>query len=298
MGIAAATGLVLLIVLGGGALTMAVERAFAGPEKGPARGIALDRAEALPNADRWLAPAGPVAALVGVLLGAVVLPFGPALIPADLEIGVFFFIVVIDFAVLGIALAGWGANTPDGIEACYRVVAQLVSYIIPLGLAYVGAIMMARSLSTERIVAAQANMWFAVLQPIGFVLYVIAGLMQSYRRPFLEPFADSIDGGVFGDASGWAALVWRASLSGLLFLTAAMGAVLFLGGWSGPFLPAPAWMTIKTVAMMALMLGAGRLVRPLGTAQMLALAWRILIPVGLVNVLLVGILILLHVGPA
>jgi NADH-quinone oxidoreductase subunit H len=232
------------------------------------------------------------------MLGAVVIPFGPTLVPSDLGIGVFYFIVVIDFVVLGVALTGWGANTPDAVESCYRIIAQLVAYVVPLGLAYVGAIMMARSLSTTRIVEAQSGLWFIVLQPIGFALYVVSGLMQSYRHPFLEPFADSIGGGVFGVLGGGAALLWRITFSGVLFLVAAMGVVLFLGGGSGPWLPPPVWMALKTYVLMALMLWLGRRMRPLSTAQMLALSWRVLIPIGLANVLVVGTLILLHIGPS
>jgi NADH-quinone oxidoreductase subunit H len=298
MGIGEAAGFVLLTLLGGALLTHSLERRIGAPERGPARPVSLSCATVLPNADRWLYAAGPIAGLTGVLLGTVVLPFGPTLVARDLGIGVFYFIVVIDFVVLGIALTGWGANTPDAVESCYRIVAQLVAYVVPLGLAYVGAIMMARSLSTIRIVEAQSRLWFILLQPIGFALYIVSGLMQSYRHPFLEPFADSIGGGVLSVVGGWAALLWRIALSGVLFLVAAMGAVLFLGGWSGPWLPPPVWMAVKTFALMALMLWLGRLVRPLSTAQMLALSWRVLTPIGLANVLVVGILILLHIGAA
>ena len=272
----------------------------AGGEAGPARAAkpgptaALD----LPNADRWLLPAGPLVALVGVALGAVVVPLGPGLVGRDLGIGVFYFIVVLDFVVVGLALSGWGAATPDTVESCYRIVAQLVAYVVPLGLAVVGAIMMAGSLSTVRIVEAQSGLWFAVLQPFGLALYLVSGLMQCYRAPFLEPFADAIGGGVLGVAGGWTALAWRAALSGILLLVAAMGVVLFLGGWQGPApLPGWAWMLAKTYALAGLMIWLGRRVRPLSTARMLALAWRVLIPAGLANVLLVGGLILLGIGP-
>jgi NADH-quinone oxidoreductase subunit H len=227
----------------------------------------------------------------------VVVPFGPGLIGRDLGIGVFYVIVVIDFVVLGLALAGWGADTADAVEACYRIIAQLVAYVVPLGLAYVGVIMMARSLSTVAVVEAQSGLWFVVLQPVGFLLYLVTGLMQAYRAPFLDAFAASIGGGVLGVAGGWSALLWRIALSGILFLVAAIGAVLYLGGPSGPVLPGWAWMLVKTYALMTLMLGLGRTVRPLSTAGMLALSWKLLIPLGLVNVLLVGGLILIGVGP-
>lgn len=291
---------VLAALLGGAAVTLVMERSFvrSGRETGPAQTADLRRNVDLPNADRWLRPAGPVVALSGVVLGMVIIPFGPGLIGRDLGIGAFYFIVVIDFVVLGISLGGWGANTASAIETCYRIIAQLVAYVVPLGLAYVGVIMMARSLSTVAIVEAQSNVWFVVVQPVGFVLYLVTGLMQSYRAPFLEPFAASIGGGVLGASGGWSAALWRIALSGVLFLVAAMGAVLYLGGPHGPWLPGWAWMLIKTFALMALMLWLGQRVRPLSTAKMLALSWKFLTPVGLVNVLLVGGLILLGIGPS
>jgi NADH-quinone oxidoreductase subunit H len=242
--------------------------------------------------------AGPVVALMGAVWGAACLPFGEGLIGADVNIGLFYFIVVVDFIVLGIALGGWGANTPHAVEACYRIIAQLLAYVIPLGLAIIGPIMMARSLSTVDIVTAQADagLWYLIPQPIGFILYLVCGLMQTYRAPFLEPFADRIDCGILGFYGGWKAVLWRLTLSGLLFIVSAMGAVLFLGGYAGPLLPGPVWMLLKTFGLMALMLWLGSRVRLLTTDEMLRLAWKILIPVGLANVLIVGALILLGVG--
>lgn len=297
MGVSAAA-LVVLALLAAALLAWAVERVLGPAEAGPAGLAPLRERPDLPNADRWLLPAGPVAAFVGTALGMAVIPFGPDLVGRDLGIGVFYFIVVIDFVVLGVALAGWAANTSDTVEACYRIVAQLVAYVVPLGLAYVGVIMMARSLSTTVIVQAQTGLWFVALQPVGFALYLVTGLMQSYRAPFLEPFASSIGGGVLGASGGWSALLWRTALSGLLFQVAAMGAVLYLGGWHGPWLPGWVWMLVKSYSLMALMLWLGGRMPPLGTAGMLALSWKVLIPIGLVNVLLVGGLILLGVGSA
>lgn len=298
MGIAVTALLLASAMLLAAGMTALLERRLARGEPGPESRIAQDAAPALPNRDRWLYPAGPVVALAGVFLGALVIPFGPALVGQDLGIGVFYFIVVLDFVVLGVALSGWGANTADAVESCYRIVAQLVAYVVPLGLALVGAIMMAKSLSVVRIVDAQSGLWFVVLQPLGFALYLVTGLMQCYRAPFMEPFARGIGGGILGVAGGWVGLLWRAALSGILFLVAAMGAALYLGGWQGPWLPGPLWMLLKTFALMALMIVLGRMVRPLSTAQMLALSWKGLIPVGLANVLIVGALILLHIGPA
>ena len=282
----------------GAVLTMTLEHLMRRPaqEVGPAATPSVERDVKLLREDRWLYPAGAVSALFGVAAAAVILPFGPDLVAQDIGVGAFYFIVVVDFVVLGVAIAGWGANTRNAVDVYYRITAQLVSYVIPLGLAYVGAIMMARSLSLNTIVENQASIWYIVVQPIGFALYIITGLMQAYRAPFLEPFSSHLDHGVLSVVGGWQAFVWRLSLAGLLFVVAAMGATLYLGGWLGPWLPAPVWMLLKTFALMALMLWLGRLVKPLTTAQMLKLSWRILTPVGLVNVLIVGGLILLGVG--
>ncbi len=292
MGVTGAALFTLLALSAGILLTLLLERALT---RTPA---ASTPPPALPAADRLLFPAGPVLALLGVTLAAAVIPFGPKLIGADLTIGVFYFIVVVDFVVLGVALSGWGANTRGAVDSYYRITAQLVAYVIPLGLALVGAIMMAGSLSTVQIVEAQRGVWFVVLQPLGFLLYLITGLMQAYRPPFSEAFSSTIGGGVLGVSGGWAHWAWRAALAGLLFVVAAMGALLFLGGWLGPVLPGPVWMLLKTLALMLLMLVLGSRVPPKSTAAMLRLSWRWLIPAGLLNVLLVGGLILLGVGPA
>ena len=300
MGIALGT-LWTLGLLGAGALaTWWLEpRLLRGQtEHGPAAPVEI-RPDPLPDKrDPWMYYAGPVLALMGAFWGAVCLPFGEGLVGADVNIGLFYFIVVVDFSVLGVALGGWGANTPHAVEACYRIIAQLLAYVIPLGLAIIGPVMMARSLSPVDIVHAQADagLWYVIPQPIGFALYLVCGLMQTYRAPFLEPFAERIDRGILGFYGGWKAACWRIALSGLLFVVSAMGAVLFLGGYAGPWLPGPVWMLLKTFGLMAFMLGLGSRVRLLTTDEMLQLAWKILIPVGLANVLIVGALILLGVG--
>ncbi|TSA85510.1 NADH-quinone oxidoreductase subunit H [Deinococcus detaillensis] len=296
MGVVGGAFFTLLALVVGVAFTFWLERALT-LAVGAAQSLKLSEDVVLTHADRWMYPAGPISALFGVTVAAAVLPFGPRLIGADLGIGAFYFIVVVDFVVLGVALSGWGAGTRNAVESFYRITAQLVSYVIPLGLAYVGALMMAASLSTTQIVEAQRDVWFIVLQPLGFILYLVTGLMQAYRAPFYEPLSEHLGGGFLNFVGGWKALMWRAALAGLLFVISAMGAVLYLGGWLGPWLPPPVWMLLKTFALMTLMLWLGRRFKPLSTAQMLSLSWRILIPAGLLNVLVVGGLILAGVGP-
>lgn len=293
-------GVVLAVFLSGIATQWFESRLYrrAGYEMGPAYPPSEDHDRTPESPDSWLYLMGPLVVLLGVSWAMVVLPFSPRWMGSNLNIGLFYFLVVVDYVALGIALGGWSANTPHAVEACYRAVAQLIAYVTPLGLAIIGPIMMARSLSTVSIVWAQqqSGLWYIVAQPQEFVLYIVTALMQCYRAPFLEPFSDDIGHGVLGVYGGWKAVVWRLAFSSLFFTVAAMGAVLFLGGYSGPWLPGPVWLIVKTVAIMLLMVGARRWIRPLSTAEMLALGWRILIPIGLLNVLIVGIEILLGVG--
>jgi NADH-quinone oxidoreductase subunit H len=300
MGVVVRAAAATAALLAGALLTAWFERRLLARRQDLGAAMAVEAGQDLRHhhPDRWMYPAGPLAALFGVVLAAVVIPYGPDLVGADLGIGLFYFIVVVDFVVLGLAVGGWGANTRNAVEVYYRIVAQLVAYVVPLGLAYIGAIMMARSLSTAAVVEAQSRLWFIVLQPQGFALYVVTGLMQAYRAPFLEPFSRTIDGGVIGAYGGWMAILWRLALSGVLFVVAAAAAILYLGGWRGPVLPGPVWMVLKTFAVMALMVWLGSRVRLLSVAEMLALSWKILIPLGLLNVLIVGVEILFGVGPS
>ncbi|MCL4401734.1 MAG: NADH-quinone oxidoreductase subunit H [Acidobacteria bacterium] len=301
MGVALSSlGVLLAVVISGAATLWAEGRLYHRFqwEEGPAYPAPADRDLKPDSNDTWLYPAAAVSAFLGVCWAMVVIPFSPSLMGSNLNIGLFYFIVVIDYVALGIAIGGWGANVHDTVEACYRAIAQLVSYVVPLGLAVLGPIMMARSLSTVSIVWAQqqSGLWYIVAQPHEFALYVTTALIQTYRAPFLEPFSNRINHGVLGLYGGWKALLWRISLGSLFFVVAAMGAVLYLGGYSGPWLPGPVWLVLKSIAIMFLMVWAGRRIRALSTADMLGLAWKILIPIGLLNVLIVGIEILLGVG--
>jgi NADH-quinone oxidoreductase subunit H len=293
-------GVVLSVLLSGVATQWLESRWYrgAGYEMGPAYSSSENRDVRPESRDSWLYVAGPIVALLGVCWAMVVLPFSPRWTGSNLNIGLFYFLVVVDYVALGIAVGGWGANTAHAVEACYRAVAQLIAYVVPLGLAVIGPIMMARSLSTFSIVWAQehSGLWYIVAQPQGFLLYIATALMQCYRAPFFEPFADRIEHGVLGDYGGVKAVIWRLALASLFFVVAGMGAVLFLGGYSGPWLPGPVWLIVKTIAIIVLMVSAGHWIRPLSTAEMLALAWKILIPAGLLNVLIVGAEILLGVG--
>lgn len=297
MGIIAGALFSFALFFAGAALTHFIEiKFFPDPEPGPASKIKFKEDIKINHTDKWLYCAAPVTAFAGTAMAAAIIPLNENLIGSDVNIGLFYFIVVVDFVVLGISIGGWGANSSNSVETYYRIIAQLIAYVVPLGLAIIGPIMMARSMSAQSIIDSQSSLWFIVSQPLGFALYIITALMQVYRSPFLEPFADNNKKGILSFYGGWKGFLWRISLSGVFFVVAAMGAVIFLGGWQGPLLPGFVWMTIKIIFMILLMLFTGRKLKKMSTARMLEISWKYLIPIGLINVLIVGGLILLGVG--
>lgn len=259
------------------------------------RAIALLRRESLVPAgsDPWLFKSAPVIAFVVVALAALVIPVGPRAVAFDPSIGLFYFIVVLGPFVIAMMNAGWSANGKPGLFGAFRTAAHLLSYEVPLGFAAIGPAMAAESLSTTRIVDGQAGVWYAVWQPLGLAIYVVSALMMTFRRPFDLPQAGSeLAGGVLAEYSGARLLLFRVALDALFALLVALGTVLFLGGWRGPLLPPAVWFALKTTALAAALLWLGARVPRLHQDQMLALAWKVLLPASLVNIGLVGIVLL------
>jgi NADH-quinone oxidoreductase subunit H len=249
------------------------------------------------GADRLLFCSAPLAAVAAVALAALVIPLGPGLRGFDPSIGLFYFIVVLGPFVIAMMNAGWSQNAKEGLFGTFRAAAYLLSYEVPLGFAAIGPVMAAESLSTVRIVEAQATLWYGAWQPLGLAIYVVAALFMAYRRPFdIAQAGGELEGGVLAEYTGPRLLLFNLALNALFLLLSAMGVVLFFGGWHGPLLPGPAWFLIKTLALAALLLGAGRFLPRLRHDQMLSLAWKVLLPASLVNVVLVGILVLVFPG--
>lgn len=246
------------------------------------------------GADRLLFASAPWIAIVTVALAALVVPLGPALVAFDPSIGLFYFIVVLGPFVVAMFSAGWSQNSKAGLFGAFRAAAVLLAYEVPLGFAAIGPVMDAGSLSTVRIVDAQTSLWYGAWQPLGVAIYLVAALMMSYTHPFDIPQADDIEGGVLAEYAGERLLLFRIALDALFALLMAMGVVLFLGGGSGPLLPAPLWFVVKTVALAGVTLFVARRVPRLRHDQMLSLSWKILLPASLVNVGIVGVLVLVR----
>src|SRR5438067_4259314 len=191
------------------------------------------------NADRWIFFVAPYIAVVAAFIVLAVVPFGPDwAVITDVNIGVLFVLAVSSVGVLALILAGWSSNSKYALLGALRSSAQMVSYEVSMGLAIIGALMFARTLSLSGIVGAQASdsVWFFFYQPIGLVIFLISGIAENNRAPFDLPEAESeLVAGFHTEYSGfrWSLCV-RAQYAAMVVVTA-VATTLYLGGWYFPF---------------------------------------------------------------
>ena len=247
-----------------------------------------------------LAPA--VVALTALLMFAVV-PFGPPLvlwgreIPlviTDINVALLYVFALSSLGVYGVALGGWASNSKFALLGGIRGAAQMISYELALGLSLVPVVMISGSFSLVEIVNAQADMPFIVLQPISFMIFVIAAMAESKRIPFDLPEAENeLGAGFHTEYSGMRFGLFFIGEYVHIQVLGALTAVFFLGGWRGPFLPGPVWLFIKIVLVALVMIWIRGTLPRLRYDQLMALGWKVLIPVSLVNILITGAFVLI-----
>ncbi len=180
----------------------------------------------------------PVATFVASVLAFMVLPFGPGLFGADLNVGLLYFFAVGGLGVIGLLMAGWASFNKYSLLGGLRSAAQLVSYEIPLTLSVVGVIMLAGTMSLNGIVQAQSGSfldWFVVRQPLAFLVFFIAATAEANRTPFDLTEADSeIVAGFATEYSGMRFGFFFFAEYVNVFLLSGLAVVLFFGGWTAP----------------------------------------------------------------
>jgi len=243
--------------------------------------------------DRVFFELAPVLLLVSAVLAAAVLPLAPGLIITDLATGALFINAALVYVLVALLMAGWG---PDGAYAMvggWRFLGQLIAYAMLIVMPITAVVMRAESLLTTQIVLSQAELWNIVYQPLGFVLFFVAAMALAFLPPFDLPTAKGeLAGGVEAEYSGARLAVFRLGRLVLIITLAASTVVFYLGGWQGPWLPPWAWSAIKTLAVTAIMLAAGRYMPRIRETDLLGWCWMLGIPLALLNILLVGILVL------
>jgi len=254
-------------------------------------------------ADKAVHFLAPVVFLIPVLLAYAVLPIGRNMSAVEFDAGILFFFAVGASAELAVFMAGWSSRNKYSLLGAVRAIAQMVSYEIPLILASVTVIMMVGSLNLGMIVEAQSSYswilpnWF-VLTPwgfAGFLLFFIAAMAESNRSPFDIPEAESeLVAGYFTEYSGFKfALFFIAEYFGM-FAISGLAITLFLGGWNAPlsfltWVPSYVWFFAKLLSLIFLFIWVRGTVPRLRMDQLMNFAWKFMLPMALINIVVVAI---------
>ncbi|MFC1861905.1 NADH-quinone oxidoreductase subunit NuoH [Chloroflexota bacterium] len=237
----------------------------------------------------WLAP---IVAFAPTLMIFAVVPFGNGALLADLNIGILYVVAVSSISTLGVFMAGWSSSNKYSLLGAMRDIAAVVSYEIPLVLSLLGVVLITGSLSLNQIVLAQ-NVPFILLQPLGFLLFFIGGCAEINRSPFDLMEADSeLIAGFHTEYSGMKfAMFYLAEYAEALVISTII-ATLFLGGWRGPILPPWLWLISKIIVVFFVMVWTRTTFPRVRIDQLMALAWKFLLPLALINLIISGIQVL------
>ena len=248
----------------------------------------------------WIAP---LIVLVPSFMIWVTIPAAENLVLRNMDMGLFYIVAFSVLSILGLILAGWGSANKYGTLGGLRSAAQLISYEIPLITVVIAVGMLAQSMDLQVITMSQVpaehpnvletnpiDIPFAVLQPLGLIIFLIAGLAETGRTPFDIYFAESeIVGGPFVEYSGahWSVFFLAEYMN--TFAIAALTALLFLGGWYGPLLPGWLWLLIKAYSVVLVIFWIRGTFPRLRIDQLMAFAWQVVVPLSFLNIVITAI---------
>ncbi len=265
---------------------------------------ALTKEDIVPGrADRVVHYLAPLVLAVPVFLALAVVPVGRNMVAVDFDSGVLFFFAAGAATELAVFMAGWSSRNKYSLLGAMRAIAQMISYEVPLILSALTVMMADGSLSTVQIVEAQSGYtaWvphWHVLTPwgfAGFLLFMVAAAAESNRSPFDLPEGESeIIAGYYIEYSGFKfALFFLGEYIGL-FAVSGMGITLFLGGWHAPLpwlgiVPSWIWFFAKLLVLIAVFIWVRGTLPRLRMDQLMNLAWKFMIPLALLNIVVTGI---------
>src|SRR5512143_2888174 len=341
--------LILGLLTGFAYLTLYERRALAriqtriGPNRAGPQGLLQPIADAVKQifkeeltpaaADKILFVAAPIMTVVPAMILAAVIPLGTqftlpfvnrtiTLHVSNINVGVLYLTAIASISVYGIVLAGWASNNKYAMLGGMRSTAQMISYELALGMCFVVAILLGNSMSLVDIVEAQKGMWFAVIQPVGALIFLIVTLAEVNRAPFDMPEAEQeLAAGYHSEYSGMKfALFFMAEYEKMIVISM-IAATLFFGGyrefwflkdtflsvdavWHLPFYTGPAWflgplyLLIKVVVLLFGMIWVRATWPRIRYDRLMALGWKVLLPlsIGLVVITAFGILLAAQLG--
>lgn len=244
----------------------------------------------------------PILVFVPAILAWAVFPFGEGMTFVDLNVGLLFVIAITSVATLVLFMAGWSSNNKYSLLGAMRVIAMLLSYEVPMVLALLGAVLFAGTMSLSGIVAWQQDMriWIFLVQPLGFAVYFICATAEINRTPTDIGEAESeIVAGFHTEYSGMQFGLFYAVELVNAMAVAAIAATLYLGGWwlFGLDRWIPGWIIFvgKVYALYFLLIWMRGTLPRLRIDQLMAFAWKYLLPLALVNIMMGALEVLLWV---
>ncbi|MGB6420461.1 MAG: NADH-quinone oxidoreductase subunit NuoH [Anaerolineales bacterium] len=256
------------------------------------------------GADRIIYNLAPILALATVLLIWAVIPFAPTLVGSEINVGVLFIVAVGAIGTLGILMAGWASNNKYALLGAFRTVAQVISYEVPMLIALLVPVLLARTMSVQGIVQEQ-EIWYVLMAPVSALIFFLTGIAEIGRTPFDLLEAESeIVAGFHIEYSGmkfglfYAGELLHALTIGVLFTT------LFLGGWRGPFVEqvpilGVVYLFFKAFLVYFVIMWIRYSLPRIRIDHMLNLNWKFLTPLALVALIATALMdkILINASP-
>ncbi len=246
-----------------------------------------------PFADKPVFVLAPAIVVSTTLMVFGVMVFAPGITVIHLSIGLLFFLAMSSLGVYSPVLAGWASNNKFSLLGGLRAAAQMLSYEVFMGLSLMGVVLLAGSFNLADIVEAQRDLWFCVPQAVGLFLFFIAGLAETRRLPFDLPEAENeLIAGYHSEYSGMKfGMFYLGEYIGITLISALI-TTFFFGGWLGPVLPDLLWFILKTLFFVCLFIALrAALPRP-RFDQLMAFAWKLMLPLALLNLLVTGAILL------
>lgn len=232
-------------------------------------------------------------AFVPPMLALAAMPFGEGMTALDLDLGVVYIMAVTTLASLPVLCAGYASNNKYAMMGAFRVVNQAISYEVPQALAILSVVLVAGTFNLNSIIDFQTgHVWLILLQPVAFVVYLISALAECNRAPFDLPEGESeLTAGVFTEYSGMRYALFYLAEYCNMFVAAGLATTLFLGGFTGPFLPGWVWFLLKTFVIMSLFIWVRWTLPRIRADYVLRFCWKVLVPLMLANLLVTGVIV-------
>ena len=255
-------------------------------------------------ADPVLFTLAPIMVMIGAVAVQLVIPYTNGMTATGLDVGLIFIVAITGFTTMAILLGGWSSRNKYSLVGALRAAAQMISYEIPMILGLLIVAMIVGSLRITDVVVAQANyQWIVFYAPFTFLIFYIASIAELNRGPFDLPESESeLVAGYATEYSGMRFGMFYLNEYAGLTIMSMVSVTLFFGGWMGPWATALhvwgvdwigiLWFLAKTYVLVSVLIWVRFSIPRLQVDQLMAFAWKILIPLGLVNILATAAIIL------